>query len=124
VNHPALFRVPGYSRRMTENQEPAVLVCVRIADMPIANVPSIMAECMECRAPLWRSEGSLGAQEICDVICLYCAGDTEEIASAGMLPSVRAQLLEQGWTIAETEQAERDTARIVRMLAGRRVSER
>jgi len=105
---------------MTENQEPAVLVCVRIVDCPEPGVPSIMCECMECRAPLWRSEGSLGAQEISDVICMYCAGDHDEVESAGMLPAVRAQLLEQGWTIAETEEAERDTAKIVRYLASRR----
>jgi len=107
---------------MNENETP-ILVCATIANMPTPHVPSVPVECMECRQPLWRSIGSLSASEIVDTICAQCAATAHEIEAAEMLPSVRAELLAQGWTLAETEQADRDAAAIVRAL-GRRVSER
>lgn len=97
---------------MTENQKP-VLVCMSIEEMPEPRVPSILTECMKCTTPVWRSVRSLAETEVVEAICMRCAirEDTEVV---DMLPSVRAELLDSGWTLAETEAADRYAADLLR----------
>lgn len=89
-----------------------VLVCASVEDLPEPMVASILTECMECTVPVWRSLRSLAQVEVVNTICVHCVAAADDVEVVPMLPSVRAEMIEGGWTLAETEALDRDAAQM------------
>jgi len=51
------------------------LVCPRVADLPIPNVPSFIVRCVHCNAQIWVA---LNSPSNATRICSYCANDQKQ----------------------------------------------
>jgi hypothetical protein len=76
----------GTGRQVHANDR---LVCVAVADLPVASVPSFRDACGACGTAVWRSNLSAALHAVPE--CLLCAGDSlRALRARGENPVVRA----------------------------------
>jgi hypothetical protein len=65
------------------------LICMAVADLPVAFVPSFRDTCGACGTPIWRSNRSAGLHAVPE--CVRCAGESlRALRARGENPVVRA----------------------------------
>lgn len=71
-----------------------IIVCMSVNDMPIADVPATLTDCMYCHTVLWKALTSPDG----DVICRRCAARYLPPMPVGLTNMQREELRSRGFT--------------------------
>lgn len=99
-----------------DEDEPAVVVCARIEDLPVPHVKTATRDvCFKCQAPVWVSPGTRATyengldagEEWLGVVCMQCALEMAEVSEeelykmAKTSPQILAEVLSVVAEVAE-----------------------